>query len=129
MSKRVVATGLALAIALFASASAFAGKGGHGKGADPTLAIATQSPGSVTFSVLIPDPGKAGPPTYQVTDNCYGGMSQLNSTQALPVVWANSTLGYAGTFSPPSGESCFAYAHAPGSDTPAPGGTFSFVAP
>jgi len=128
MSKRVVATIVVLALALTASATAFAGRGGHGKGADPTLAIATQAPGSVTFSVLIPDPGKSGPPSYQVTNNCYDGMSQLNYSATLPVVWATSTVGYAGAFAPPSGESCFTYVHVPGSDTPLPGGTFSYVA-
>ena len=118
--------------ALTLTASAFAAKGGKGGGGggggtvDPTLAISSQQVGAVTFSVMVP--ASASGTSMVVTVNCYDGWSQVNYTAANAVVWSTSTVGYAGSFSPTSGESCFAYVHTPTSSTPLPGGTFSFVA-
>jgi hypothetical protein len=106
------------------------GGGGGGKrgGVDPTLAIASQQRSSVTFSVLVPDSGSA-PGSMVVTVNCYDTNSSQNYSGSLNVAWSTNTVGFAGAFSPPSGEGCFAYVHVPGSTTALPGGTFSFVAP
>ena len=103
------------------------GGGGGGGNADPTLAIATQQSGSLTFSVLVPA-SQSGPGSMVVTVNCYDVNSALNYSSSANVVWASNTLGYAGPFVPISGELCFAYVHTPGSNAPLPGGTFSFVA-
>lgn len=133
MSKKALITALAVICALTLSASAFAakgGKGGSGGGGggsvDPTLAISTQQVGSVTFSVMVP--ATASGSAMVVTVNCYDAWSQVNYTAANAVVWSTATVGYAGPFSPTSGESCFAFVHTPTSSTPLPGGTFSFVA-
>jgi hypothetical protein len=115
----IAALGLAAA-AIAVPALAGNGKGGGGGGGkiDPTtFAIASQAPGSVTFSVSTPPPGSSGSPSLVVTSNCYDGMSVLNYTASLSVAWATPTVGYAGPFAPPSGEKCYAYVHSPGSST------------
>ncbi len=135
--KRIALIGslaLVLAFSVFGIATATAGRGGQGGGKgggggghiDPVFAIASQSPGSVTFSVMI-DSGSQ--PSLVVSNNCYDGMSQLNYSASLPVAWQTSTIGYAGPFSPPSGEKCYAWVHTSSSDSALPGGTFSYVAP
>ena len=80
-----------------------------------TFAIATQAPGSMTFSVST---SNTGPFALAVTDKCYDSMSELAWTDDLAVTWDSSTVGHAGPTSPPWGMSCFAYVHAVGSDTP-----------
>jgi hypothetical protein len=128
-NKRALVVTLGVVVALVFVGSALAASSGKGgKGHDPTLAIATQQPGSVTFSVMVPDL-KSGAPSIVVTVNCYDASSRLDFSSSLNVVWASSTVGYAGPFTPPSSQSCYAYAHSPGSDTVLPGGMFSFVAP
>ncbi len=130
MSKRVAITAFAVVFALALSASAFGAKGGGGKGGggkvDPVFAISSQQAGAVTFSVMVPDTKSVT--SMVVTTKCYDSASQLNFSASLPVAWGSGTVGYAGPFSPPSGEGCFAYVHTPTSDSPLVGGTFSFVA-
>lgn len=79
-----------------------------------TFAIATQAPGSMTFSVST---SNTGPFALTVTDKCYDSMSELAWTDDLAVTWDSSTVGHAGPTSPPREMSCVAYVHAVGSDT------------
>ena len=139
-SKRALVTTLGVTAIFALSGSALAAPGGNGNGgggggggggshhaADPTLAIATQQQGSVTFSVMVPS-SQSGPGDMVVTVTCYDVNSSQNYSSSVNVVWSTNTVGYAGPFAPPSGESCFTYVHTPGSDVPLPGGTYSFVA-
>ncbi len=136
MSKRFAITAFAVVFALALSASAFGAKGGGGKGGggkggggkvDPVFAISSQQVGAVTFSVMVPS-SSSGLPSLVVTTKCFDSASQLNYSASLPVAWGSAAVGYAGPFSAPSGEGCFAYVHTPTSDRPLVGGTFSFVA-
>jgi hypothetical protein len=122
MSKRITLIAIAAVFALAVSATAFAAKGGKagttggGTGhVDPTIGIAYQQPGSITFSVNT-DPATGSPP-LNVASFCYDSNVQLVYSADQPVVWAASTMGLAGPFSPPAGLMCAAYVHTPGSDT------------
>lgn len=87
---------------------------GGGQAKIATFGIATQAPGSMTFSVST---SNTGPFALAVTDKCYDSMSALAWTDDLTVVWDSSTVGHAGPTSPPQGLSCFAYVHDVGSNT------------
>jgi len=124
MSKRIALIGIAVVFALTASTAAFAAKGGKGREAsgstgggqiDPSIGIAYQSPGSITFSVNTD--AATGPAALYVTVFCYDSLPRLVYSVDHSVVWSTSTLGFAGPFSPPSGLLCGAYVHTAGSTT------------
>ena len=107
------------------SSSTGSSGGGH---IDPTsFAIASQAPGGVSFSVVITTQGNGGSPALVVTNTCYDSMSVANYSESLSVSWASPTQGYAGSFTPPSGEKCFASVHTPDSTTPLENGVYSYV--
>lgn len=125
MSKRIALIGIAAVFALTVSTAAFAAKGGNGKAGatgstggghiDPSIGIAYQSPGSITFSVNTD--AATGPAALYVTVFCYDSLPQLVYSVDHSVVWSTDTLGFAGAFSPPSGLLCGAYVHTAGSTT------------
>jgi len=125
MSRKIALIGIAVVFALTVTTAAFAAKGGHGKAAsggstgggqvDPSIGIAYQSPGSITFSVATD--AATGTADLYVNSFCYDTMSQLVYSADNPVVYTSNTTGFAGPFSPPSGLLCVAYVHSPNSTT------------
>lgn len=128
MSRKISFIAVAAAFLALVAVPAFAAKGGNGGGKnagvaggsgggqiDPSIGIASQSAGSISFSVNTD--AATGSPALYVATSCSNWVGATTYSADQAVVWSGSTLGFAGPFSPPSGAACVAWVHAPDSST------------